>query len=1339
MRASLQLVTLALWAASAAAAPPPPPREDPAWKRSYLLSRGGDAFANGRYDEAATLFRSVLKQAPDDELAAKYLAAIAVKKGDLDAARAALAQGVKGHPDNFDLQHELGALLVRLNKPSEAVPHLQAAMALNARSLDAAINCGDALKLAGQLPAAVEAYREGVRRDPRSAWAQRQLGYALFDLGQPREAYGLLQTAANIFPKEASLWLVMGHSALQDKQPASALKAYETAVALAPSDSRFRIFLGLAHEQTGDLAQAAAAYLSAIELNPKDALPHIHLGNLARAQNDVAKAKREYLAAISLNGKQGWALVQLGFLELELEHFDDATKWLTRAAQVLTDNADTVETLGDLANRRGDIAKAEAEYRRALGRNRRQLGARIKLGDVLRQTNRADEALEQYRIAAEQHQGSAWAHIALGDGYKVLGQLPEAMIAYRRALALQPGSAWALRQLGFALFDSGDFVAAEKTLALVPEPTRLEPAVQLTMGHCRMKADDHALAKVHYQRAREAEPNSPLAALALADLLRVEKKLLNALDFVREATTHGQTLVDAWILRGDLARLVFEATEPKDAAFEGEATDAYERALSLDAKHPRAKRQLGFFLYTRGHGSRAQALLTDAKREYPADVEIPLALGHLAAKDKKEDVALAYYREAAALAPGDLRPPLFAGQALRAMNRLKEALTLFEEAAKAHPNSAALQLELAYTRFAQRDTKGALTSAERAVALDKTNPEAWLFVGRLRQRAGLTNQAVEAYEKAVTLAPGQALAGRALAGALLDRAEPGDFARGLRELQPALQPLRDEALTQLTHGHLMARLSLAPGEDVPRGTPSKTKPQGQQAKEKAQALAAFKRALELGGDDEPTRLSVGQGYVDLFETTPARATLEPLVKTRAPPCPKDEFELQWESQKGPTGEKRAESPEEAAKLERTALLARGRLLLGELAEREQDMPRARFEYACAISLAPDTAEAHLKLGLALENKGLVRLAEEHDVTALLLKPDLKAAKEAVERLRREAGFPVGPLRVAVESGFSSDALPLEVAANLVRVTSASDAERERLLTVPRTVRIGAAMAYRPQDRPDFPRFEVQYDALFGFDTYLSDRLQFENTIAHAGTLRTSGRVPLKALKRAEMTWRAGYRYLGGEASSRSERRHNVSLGARLTQIQWGVFDAQLEFDHGDYVPKPGIDLVERFSNAMVWDLRFMPSLKLRRAEAIVSYRGQGVFLQSGRNWWSHRFLVDGVWRGDWWLAGAEVTGGIAADVFPPGGPRSDAGTLGLALKGGLGVSGYTYAFVRTGFTFAPGNGAFDAYRVGVEAAHRFFFRQQQLALTLSASYELRLLYNVRHVDHLAMLLVTLGR
>jgi predicted Zn-dependent protease len=155
------LAVLVLVAASAS-----PAADNPGWKKAFLTTRAGDAYAKGRLSEAQKLFQAVLQVDPTDETALLHLASIAKTQRAPAEAAALLTRGVNAHPDSFALQQELGGVLLSLNKPGEAAKHFQAASKLKPTQLDTWVNLGDALSLSGRREEAWAAYRTGVGVDP---------------------------------------------------------------------------------------------------------------------------------------------------------------------------------------------------------------------------------------------------------------------------------------------------------------------------------------------------------------------------------------------------------------------------------------------------------------------------------------------------------------------------------------------------------------------------------------------------------------------------------------------------------------------------------------------------------------------------------------------------------------------------------------------------------------------------------------------------------------------------------------------------------------------------------------------------------------------------------------------------------------------------------------------------------------------------------------------------------------------------------------------------------------------------------------------------------------------
>lgn len=79
---------------------------------------------------AAALMAEAARQRPDLPFLVIELARIQEARGDLEAARAALREAAERLPDEARLHEELGRLLVRADRPAEALPALQRALVL---------------------------------------------------------------------------------------------------------------------------------------------------------------------------------------------------------------------------------------------------------------------------------------------------------------------------------------------------------------------------------------------------------------------------------------------------------------------------------------------------------------------------------------------------------------------------------------------------------------------------------------------------------------------------------------------------------------------------------------------------------------------------------------------------------------------------------------------------------------------------------------------------------------------------------------------------------------------------------------------------------------------------------------------------------------------------------------------------------------------------------------------------------------------------------------------------------------------------------------------------------
>lgn len=161
-------------------------------------------------------------------------AAVAYGAGNYDDALAQYLAAIEKNPDDAESYSNLGQVLVRLNRPAEALPYFDRAI--------------------GLLP---------------NRWTYRfNLARAHGTLGQWEQAVAGYRAAQALFPDDYATAFNLGLALHKQGNEAAAVEAYQKAISLEPTDPSFRMALGISYERLQKPAEAAAAYQAALALQP---------------------------------------------------------------------------------------------------------------------------------------------------------------------------------------------------------------------------------------------------------------------------------------------------------------------------------------------------------------------------------------------------------------------------------------------------------------------------------------------------------------------------------------------------------------------------------------------------------------------------------------------------------------------------------------------------------------------------------------------------------------------------------------------------------------------------------------------------------------------------------------------------------------------------------------------------------------------------------------------------------------------------------------------------------------------------------------------------------------
>ncbi|MEQ8196084.1 MAG: tetratricopeptide repeat protein, partial [Rhodospirillales bacterium] len=361
------------------------------------FARGLEHHQAGQLDQAAAVYRDLLKRHPDHAEGWYHLGGIAYQKNDWPGAVEALQKALSLKPDYVEALNVLGVSYKNLDRPDEALACLQKAVALRPDLADAQCNLGNVYLKLDCLEDAERHYREAVELHPGFVLAHSNLGAAL----------------------------------LRQRRWDEAVACLKKAVALAPNYAEAHNNLGAAYKETERNDLAVAHYRKALALSPDFADAHNNLANVLAATDQTDTAIEHYRRALALGLNNAETLANLGAALQDRERFEDAVQCYRRAIDLDPGYAVAYNNMGNALNLQGQPDEAIAFYRKAVAIDPRFADAHNNIGIVMSEQGRMKEAVESYRsvIAVDPDFTKAYRYIGIIHKYVENDALAAALLA----------------------------------------------------------------------------------------------------------------------------------------------------------------------------------------------------------------------------------------------------------------------------------------------------------------------------------------------------------------------------------------------------------------------------------------------------------------------------------------------------------------------------------------------------------------------------------------------------------------------------------------------------------------------------------------------------------------------------------------------------------------------------------------------------------------------------------------------------------------------------------------------------------------------------------------------
>jgi tetratricopeptide (TPR) repeat protein len=211
---------------------------------------------------------------PQDALAP---AVAAINGGNLDEAERLARDVLAKNPQHAEALQLLGAVLLALKRPREAIVPLEACARTSANP-EVETHLAIALREIGRPGDALKWLYLAIERQPAYARAFQELGDLLRAQCNYAEAEAVLKRGVDAAPTVRELSLSLGGVCLDRADSANAKVAFARALAIAPGDPDALMGFGIALQYEGDFARAAERFRRVLARDPAHPRARMNLG-----------------------------------------------------------------------------------------------------------------------------------------------------------------------------------------------------------------------------------------------------------------------------------------------------------------------------------------------------------------------------------------------------------------------------------------------------------------------------------------------------------------------------------------------------------------------------------------------------------------------------------------------------------------------------------------------------------------------------------------------------------------------------------------------------------------------------------------------------------------------------------------------------------------------------------------------------------------------------------------------------------------------------------------------------------------------------------------------------
>ena len=430
--------------------------------------------------------------------------------GQFDRALGLYDEAIRVNPERGETYFDKGVLLLNLKRPRRAEAVFVQGIAHAPESHFGYFYRGKALDAQGKGPEAKEAYRQAIKRAERFEPAYRALLKLYESDGDLQEAIQLYrQFGASVTPRDNRFRKDFVRFLVQQKDYERALDILEQMIVDNPEDVKVQIQRALVYVEMKDPHRAITDLKRVVQVHPSELRVRDYLGWLYEQTDDVEGAIEAYLTNIDMDSTFYDSHIHLGILLYRLTRYDEATRYLSRAARLKPGNPETHLLLG-LSYLQGEkFERATSAFEKGLEYHPKDEDLRFNLGAAYDKLDRFSDVVREMEAVLALNPDHTDALNYLGYSYADRGIKGEEAVALtRRAVALKPDNGAYVDSLGWALFKVGRVAEALREIRRAAQLVKDDPVIFEHLGEIYLTQEHQEAAKDAWLRSLELDPHN---------------------------------------------------------------------------------------------------------------------------------------------------------------------------------------------------------------------------------------------------------------------------------------------------------------------------------------------------------------------------------------------------------------------------------------------------------------------------------------------------------------------------------------------------------------------------------------------------------------------------------------------------------------------------------------------------------------------------------------------------------------------------------------------------------------------------------------------------------------